>query len=57
MFLKAVFPGVPVVSMSCVLGDASALLAELAALLGPVSGDGGAPLLTRPRHRAHIEKV
>ena len=56
--IKQLFPSVPTVVMSCLIGDSKPLLENLANLLGPVSDDeGSAPLLTRPRHRAHVEKV
>jgi tRNA modification GTPase len=54
---KKIFPTVPVVCMSCLQGDSSGLLTALAELLGPITETSGAPMLTRPRHRAHVEKV
>ncbi len=49
-------PSVPVVAISCLAKQLSPLLEQLSRELGPLAGGGaGAPALTRPRHRAHLE--
>lgn len=55
--VSGILPDVPVVVMSCLRGDVKVLLSEISSILGPVAMEDSAPMLTRPRHRAHVERV